>query len=187
MASAANRVFGILMLFATVVSTLLTLFTFRWTIEYPLYLATRGDIIDAWAVLSVLNVALVVIGTAGAWWLLWRRRFGWVAASLALTLPAGFLIEANRCDYFPSCRSTDWARLPPAVFKPHLRIRPVDNHAAQVIAQQSLEKAKLPWRARDPKLVDGQWHVETRSDDMDLGPYEVIIDPRTEDARIVLR
>ena len=152
---------------------------------YLLYLVTRGDVFDIWALLSLLSFMLAVAAIAG-FWLSWRgRRRGLAAAFLLLPLPAPFLLEANRCDVYPFCEATDWARLPPAAFDWRIRYRDVDSEAAKGFAQGALLDAKLPYHAWDPKLIGGEWQVETRDDDMNPGPYTVVVDARTEKTRIV--
>ena len=174
---------AVLALFITVLAALRA-----WGSGDPLvYVATQGDVIDILTILSVLDVLLAVIGVMGAWLFLWRKRLGLVAAFLLLPFPAPFIIEANRCDYLPLCESTDWALLPRQAFVWSIRIRDVDVHAAQDIANGALRSAHLPYSAWYPRLDARQWRVETRNQDMERGPYDVIVDAETGRASIVRR
>lgn len=172
---------------AAVIVTALVAFNLSGSASYLIYLATDGDTLDIWAALSLLTVISAAVGVFGAWFFLLRKRPGLAAAALLLPFPAPFLLEANRCDVYPICESTDWARLPRQAFAWRIRIRDVDEHSAYNIAMAALLDAKLDYHAWDPKLVAGEWRVETRADDMDLGPYEVIVDPKTGSTRIVVR
>ncbi len=153
--------------------------------DYLHYLITRGDTFGVWAVLQLLSFVLAIVGVA-SFWLLWRRaRLGLAAGALLVPLIAPFVLEANRCDVIPFCEQTDWARLPQEVFKWEVRYRDVDPSTARNIASGALDDAKLPYHAWDPRRVGGEWRVETRTDDMDLGPYEVVVDAQTGKAEIV--
>lgn len=177
-----------LLVAAAALVTVLSVLQLPWTLEYPAYVLTRADVVDLWAVLSVLNVALAVIGIVGAWLSLWRRKLALAAFLIVLPIPTPFIIEANRCDVYPACEAIDWARLPRSAFAWRIRIREVDDaQLALGIAYGALERAKLTYHPWDPKLVGGQWRVETRTDDMDLGPYEVLVDAKTGKATIVHR
>ncbi len=153
--------------------------------DYLHYLVTRGDVFDLWAVLHILSLIFSVAGIAGIWVSVWRKRLGLAAAFLLLPFPVPFVLEANRCDVLPLCELTYWARLPPEMFEWRVRYRDVDRNTAQNIASGALYDAKLPYHAWDPKRVGGEWRVETRNDDMELGPYEVIVEAKTGKTRVV--
>jgi hypothetical protein len=157
------------------------------SVEYLHYLATRGELVDTWAVLSTLDVLFGVIGVTGAWLYLWRRRLRRAAAFLALTLVAPVVVEASRCHVEAVCRTIGWAALPAHAFDWSLRIRDVSVHEAAHIAGRALRDAGLPYSPWAPRLSAGWWRLETRTENMALGPYEVLVEARTGKAKVVRR
>lgn len=154
--------------------------------EYLLYLVGRGDIVDGWALLSLLEVLAAIIGVLGAWLAIRRRAHRWAVLFLALQLPAPMVIEANRCDLLP-CRLA-WAQLPRSFFEWRLRIRPVRNAGdAQAIAYGALRRAGL---TETPGLATpeaGLWIVPTWLPSDQPGSHVVVIEARTGKATVVER
>lgn len=155
--------------------------------EYLIYIGTRGETIELWTVLSLLDVLLTIAGVAGGLWFLRHRKPGMAALFFLLPIPTPFVIEANRCDVFPSCYATQWAILPREAFDWDIRIRDVTEQSAEGYANEALRKAGLRYTAWYPKLANRQWRLETRNDDFERGPDDVVIDARTGGARIIPR
>lgn len=83
---------------------------------YLVSVALEQRFIDMWTVLTAIVVISAVGGVVGAW-LCIRSNKPFPAMALAfLPLIVGALVEANRCDVYPACKATDWARLPAAAF-----------------------------------------------------------------------
>ena len=78
-------------------------------------LQSYRDKMEIWQWLSLCALILAVVGVAGAWLNVYRRRPLLAVAFLALTLPMPLIIEANRCDY-DGCRSLSWLVLQPGMF-----------------------------------------------------------------------
>ncbi|MDQ3124370.1 MAG: hypothetical protein M3Q74_02040 [Pseudomonadota bacterium] len=78
-------------------------------------LRSYRDKMEFWQWLSLCALILAVVGIAGAWLNVYRRRPLLAVAFLALTLPMPLIIEANRCDY-DGCRNLSWLVLQPGMF-----------------------------------------------------------------------
>jgi len=103
--------------------TLLCAWIVFWAGQYLLWVATRGDAIDIWTVLTVVEVACALGGAVGAWLLIRRGRPGRALLLLPLPFAGSFLVEANRCDVLPACAWAGWASLPKGAFEWRLPLR----------------------------------------------------------------
>ncbi|MFT4252297.1 MAG: hypothetical protein QM608_07420 [Caulobacter sp.] len=152
--------------------------------EYLWYIATRSDVFDAWAVLSILTVVAGVVGLVGAGFWIWRRRMAYAAAFLALTIPAPMIIEASRCDWY-GCAPITWAALHPEMLAWQVRLREADADAAEGIAFNTLRLSYMPYTAAAPRREGRIWRLETRTDQDVRGPHDVLVDARTGRAAVV--
>lgn len=157
------------------------------SVDYLSYLATRGELIDTWAVLSLLDVLAALGAAVGAWLFLRRRQLICAAALLALPWITSTVIEASRCDVVVVCRTIGWAALPRGAFDWSIRIRDVSVHEAELLAYKALRDASLPYSPLYPTLSNGRWRVATFNDDMVRMPYDVVIEAQTGAAQVVKR
>lgn len=87
------------------------------TAPYLVSVALQQRFLDMWTVLSVMVVVSAFGGVVGAWICIRRNKPFLAIFLVLLPLLASALVEANRCDVYPACKATDWARLPPSAFE----------------------------------------------------------------------
>ncbi len=104
-------------IFMASIVTLLGVVMVAGAAPYLVSVAVQQRFIDMWTVLSALVVASALVGVVGAWFRIRRNKPFQAMFLLLLPIAATHLLEANRCDFYPMCEATDWARLPPAAFE----------------------------------------------------------------------
>ena len=112
-----SRVVQVILALIAAFMTIFSVLSFVAGADYLSYFVLRAEAINGWALLSAAEVIFTAGGVVGSWLALRRRAHAWACLFLVNQPSMPFLIEANRCDVFPVCKFSDWARLPNSFFE----------------------------------------------------------------------